>query len=77
MMKAKLSRDLKKDLLSHFLPPYFSVEDDSVTKGFLTKKLDVRKCLLCFYINLFKTIQASIQRLSQNHRSARPKFLAL
>ena len=56
MMKAKLSRDLKKDLLSHFLPPYFSAEVDSATKGFLTKKFDIRKFLLCFYISLFKTI---------------------
>ena len=39
-----------------FLPPYFSVEDDSATKGFLTKTLSMSKFLSCFYINLFLNI---------------------
>ena len=44
---------LRKVYCLIFLPPYFSVEDDSATKGFPTKTLSMSKFLLYFYINLF------------------------
>ena len=44
---------LRKVYCLIFLPPYFSVEDDSATKGFFTRTLDMSKFLLWFYINLF------------------------
>ena len=45
--------NLRKVYWLIFLPSYFSVEDDSATKGFFTRTLDMSKFLLWFYINLF------------------------